>query len=295
MIVGSAGMQVAVSFQDIIFKLQQFWAEQGCAVLQPYDTEVGAGTSHYATTLKALDNNYWAAAFVQPCRRPSDGRYGDNPNRTQYYYQFQVIIKPAPQNPQELYLDSLKAVGFDMAAHDIRFVEDDWENPSLGAAGLGWEVWCDGMEITQYTYFQQVGGINCAIVPVEITYGLERIATFMQGVESHFDINWNGKEGEQKLTYGDVLLRFEKEFSCYNFDVASVDILLEHFSDYEEECRRLLAHNLVMPAYEQCVKANHCFNLLDARGVVSVTERAGYIARIRALAKSCCQAWMESL
>jgi glycyl-tRNA synthetase alpha chain len=294
-IVGSAGMQVAVSFQDIIFKLQQFWAEQGCAVLQPYDTEVGAGTSHYATTLKALDNNYWAAAFVQPCRRPSDGRYGDNPNRTQYYYQFQVIIKPAPQNPQELYLDSLKAVGFDMAAHDIRFVEDDWENPSLGAAGLGWEVWCDGMEITQYTYFQQVGGINCAIVPVEITYGLERIATFMQGVESHFDINWNGKEGEQKLTYGDVLLRFEKEFSCYNFDVASVDILLEHFSDYEEECRRLLAHNLVMPAYEQCVKANHCFNLLDARGVVSVTERAGYIARIRALAKSCCQAWMESL
>lgn len=288
-------MQVAVSFQDIIFKLQQFWAEQGCAVLQPYDTEVGAGTSHYATTLKALDNNYWAAAFVQPCRRPSDGRYGDNPNRTQYYYQFQVIIKPAPQNPQELYLDSLKAVGFDMAAHDIRFVEDDWENPSLGAAGLGWEVWCDGMEITQYTYFQQVGGINCAIVPVEITYGLERIATFMQGVESHFDINWNGKEGEQKLTYGDVLLRFEKEFSCYNFDVASVDILLEHFSDYEEECRRLLAHNLVMPAYEQCVKANHCFNLLDARGVVSVTERAGYIARIRALAKSCCQAWMESL
>jgi glycyl-tRNA synthetase alpha chain len=284
-----------VSFQDIIFRLQKFWAERGCAVLQPYDTEVGAGTSHYATTLKALDDNYWAAAFVQPCRRPKDGRYADNPNRTQYYYQFQVIIKPAPANPQELYLDSLRTVGFDMTSHDIRFVEDDWENPSLGAAGLGWEVWCDGMEITQYTYFQQVGGINCSVVPVEITYGLERIATFMQGVESHFDINWNGKEGGQKLTYGDVLSRFEREFSCYNFDAASVDILLEHFDDYETECRSLLAHSLVMPAYEQCVKANHCFNLLDARGVISVTERAGYIARVRALAKSCCQAWMESL
>ncbi|MDR1365238.1 MAG: glycine--tRNA ligase subunit alpha [Holosporales bacterium] len=284
-----------ISFQDIIFRLQKFWDEHGCAILQPYDTEVGAGTSHYATTLKALDNQYWAAAFVQPCRRPKDGRYADNPNRTQYYYQFQVIIKPAPANPQELYLDSLKAVGFDMAAHDIRFVEDDWENPSLGAAGLGWEVWCDGMEITQYTYFQQVGGINCSIVPVEITYGLERIATFMQGVESHFDINWNGKEGDQKLTYGDVLLRFEREFSCYNFDAASIDILSKHFEDYEVECRRLLAHNLVMPAYEQCIKANHGFNLLDARGIISVTERAGYIARVRALAKSCCQAWVESL
>jgi glycyl-tRNA synthetase alpha chain len=284
-----------VSFQDIIFRLQKFWAERGCAVLQPYDTEVGAGTSHYATTLKALDDKFWAAAFVQPCRRPKDGRYADNPNRTQYYYQFQVIIKPAPANPQELYLDSLRAVGFDMTSHDIRFVEDDWENPSLGAAGLGWEVWCDGMEITQYTYFQQVGGINCTVVPVEITYGLERIATFMQGVESHFDINWNGKEGTQKLTYGDVFLRFEREFSCYNFDVASVDILLEHFDDCETECRRLLAHSLVMPAYEQCIKANHCFNLLDARGVISVTERAGYIARVRALAKGCCQAWIESL
>jgi glycyl-tRNA synthetase alpha chain len=284
-----------ISFQDIIFKLQKFWAEHGCAILQPYDTEVGAGTSHYVTTLKALDSNYWAAAFVQPCRRPKDGRYADNPNRTQYYYQFQVIIKPAPANPQELYLDSLRAVGFDMAAHDVRFVEDDWENPSLGAAGLGWEVWCDGMEITQYTYFQQVGGINCSVIPVEITYGLERIATFMQGVESHFDINWNGKEGDQKLTYGDVLSRFEREFSCYNFDVASIDILLEHFDNYETECSRLLAHSLVMPAYEQCVKANHCFNILDARGVISVTERAGYIARVRALAKSCCQAWIESL
>ena len=263
--------------------------------MQPYDTEVGAGTSHHATTLKALGDGYWDVAFVQPCRRPKDGRYAENPNRTQYYYQYQVILKPAPTNPQDLYLGSLEAIGFDLSAHDIRFVEDDWENPSLGAAGLGWEVWCDGMEITQYTYFQQVGGITCSVTPVEITYGLERIATFIQKVESHFDINWNGREDERKLTYGDVLKRFEREFSCYNFDVASVDILFEHFSDYEKECQKLLAHNLIMPAYEQCVKTNHCFNLLDARGVISVTERAGYIARVRALAKGCCQAWCESL
>ena len=283
------------SFLEIIFDLQMYWAKQGCVIMQPYDTEVGAGTSHHATTLKALGDVFWDVAFVQPCRRPKDGRYAENPNRTQYYYQYQVILKPAPKNPQELYLGSLEAIGFDLSAHDIRFVEDDWENPSLGAAGLGWEVWCDGMEITQYTYFQQVGSIACEVPPVEITYGLERIATFIQGVESHFDINWNGRTDEKKLTYGDVLKRFEREFSCYNFDVASVDILLEHFQDYEKECQRLLAHNLVMPAYEQCVKANHCFNLLDARGVISVTERAGYIARVRALAKNCCQAWVESL
>lgn len=283
------------SFQEIIFDLQMYWAKQGCVIMQPYDTEVGAGTSHHATTLKALGDGFWDVAFVQPCRRPKDGRYAENPNRTQYYYQYQVILKPAPNNPQELYLGSLEAIGFDLSAHDIRFVEDDWENPSLGAAGLGWEVWCDGMEITQYTYFQQVGSIACEVPPVEITYGLERIATFIQGVESHFDINWNGRTDEKKLTYGDVLKRFEKEFSCYNFDVASVDILLEHFQDYEKECQKLLAHNLVMPAYEQCVKANHCFNLLDARGVISATERAGYIARVRALAKNCCQAWVESL
>lgn len=283
------------SFQDIIFGLEKYWAGQGCVILQPYDTEVGAGTSHHATTLKALGDGYWDVAFVQPCRRPKDGRYAENPNRTQYYYQYQVILKPAPKNPQELYLESLQSLGIDLSVHDIRFVEDDWENPSLGAAGLGWEVWCDGMEITQYTYFQQVGGISCSVTPVEITYGLERIATFIQKVESHFDINWNGRLDEKKLTYGDVLKRFEREFSCYNFDVASVDILLEHFSDYENECQKLLAHNLVMPAYEQCVKANHCFNLLDARGVISVTERAGYIARVRALAKACCQAWCDSL
>ena len=283
------------SFQDIIFGLEKYWAAQGCVILQPYDTEVGAGTSHHATTLKALGDGYWDVAFVQPCRRPKDGRYAENPNRTQYYYQYQVVLKPAPKNPQELYLESLKSLGIDLSVHDIRFVEDDWENPSLGASGLGWEVWCDGMEITQYTYFQQVGGINCSVTPVEITYGLERIATFIQKVGSHFDINWNGRLDEKKLTYGDVLKRFEREFSCYNFDVASVDILLEHFSDYENECQKLLAHNLVMPAYEQCVKANHCFNLLDARGVISVTERAGYIARVRALAKACCQAWCDSL
>ncbi|MDR0942167.1 MAG: glycine--tRNA ligase subunit alpha [Holosporales bacterium] len=283
------------SFQDIIFDLQKYWAAQGCVIMQPYDTEVGAGTSHYATTLKALGDEYWDVAFVQPCRRPKDGRYADNPNRTQYYYQYQVILKPAPANPQDLYLNSLKAIGFDLDAHDIRFVEDDWENPSLGAAGLGWEVWCDGMEITQYTYFQQIGGIACSVVPVEITYGLERIATFMQNVESHFDINWNGREDDKKLTYGDVLKRFEYEFSCYNFDVASVDMLLEHFNDYEKECQKLLAHNLVMPAYEYALKANHCFNLLEARGVISVTERAGYISKIRTLTKNCCQAWVESL
>ena len=283
------------SFQDIIFDLQKFWASKGCVIMQPYDTEVGAGTSHHATTLKALGDGHWDVAFVQPCRRPKDGRYAENPNRTQYYYQYQVILKPAPLNPQEMYLESLEAIGFDLSAHDIRFVEDDWENPSLGASGLGWEVWCDGMEITQYTYFQQVGSIPCTVIPVEITYGLERIATFMQNVESHFDINWNGREDKKKLTYGDVLKRFEREFSCYNFDVASVDMLLNHFNDHEKECLKLLAHNLVMPAYEQCVKANHCFNLLDARGVVSVTERAGYIGRVRALAKNCCQAWVESL
>lgn len=282
------------SFQDIIFDLQRFWASQGCVILQPYDTEVGAGTSHPATTLRALGPDTWNAAFVQPCRRPNDGRYGENPNRTQQYYQFQVIMKPSPADPQQLYLKSLEAIGLNLAHHDIRFVEDDWENPSLGAAGLGWEVWCDGMEITQYTYFQQVGGIECNPVPVEITYGLERVATFIQGVDNHFDLNWNGLEGEGKLTYRDVFLRAEREFSAYNFEVASTDGLFHNFQGYEIECDKLLARNLVLPAYEQCVKANHTFNLLDARGVISVTERAGYISRVRALAQKCCQAWIAS-
>jgi glycyl-tRNA synthetase alpha chain len=290
---GSMSQGKVNSFQNMIFNLQKFWADYGCVIMQPYDTEVGAGTSHFATTLKAIGDGYWNAAFVQPCRRPKDGRYAENPNRTQYYYQYQVILKPAPLDPQELYLSSLQSIGFDLSTHDIRFVEDDWENPSLGASGVGWEIWCDGTEITQFTYFQQVGGIGCSVVPVEITYGLERIATFMQKVDSHFDINWNGREDDKKLTYGDVLKRFEKEFSAYNFDFASIDMLLEHFNDYEEECQRLLAHNLIMPAYEQCVKANHCFNLLDARGVVSVTEKAWYISRVRTMAKNCCQAWLD--
>lgn len=283
------------SFQQIIFDLQKFWADQGCVILQPYDTEVGAGTSHPATTLRALGPDLWNAAFVQPCRRPKDGRYGENPNRTQHYYQFQVIMKPCPKNPQELYLKSLEAIGLDLSRHDIRFVEDDWENPSLGAAGLGWEVWCDGMEITQYTYFQQVGGIECNPVPVEITYGLERITTFIQGVENHFEINWNGLEGEGKLTYGDVFKRAEQEFSAYNFEHADTEILFQHFKDCEKQCNYLLEKSLTLPAYEQCVKANHYFNLLDARGVISVTERAGYIARVRDLAKMCCEAWVISL
>ncbi len=282
------------SFQDIIFDLQKFWAEFGCVIMQPYDTEVGAGTSHYATTLKALGDDYWNVAFVQPCRRPKDGRYAENPNRTQYYYQFQVILKPAPFDPQSLYLQSLERAGFDISAHDLRFVEDDWENPSLGAAGIGWEIWCDGMEITQFTYFQQVGGMTCTVPPVEITYGLERITTFIQNINNHFDINWNGREDDKKLTYGDILKRFEREFSSYNFDYADVDKLLQHFDDYEDECKRLISYNLIMPAYEQCVKANHCFNLLDARGIISVTERAGYIARVRALAKECCHAWCNT-
>lgn len=281
------------SFQQIIFDLQKYWAEQGCVILQPYDSEMGAGTSHPATTLRALGPQLWNAAFVQPCRRPTDGRYGENPNRTQHYYQFQVILKPAPENPQELYLNSLKAIGFDLTNHDIRFVEDDWENPSLGAAGLGWEVWCDGMEITQYTYFQQVGGFECNPVPVEITYGLERIATFIQKIDNHFDINWNGLEGPGKLTYGDVFLQAEREFSAYNFEKANTEILFQHFKDCEQECQSLLDNRLILPAYEQCVKANHYFNLLDARGVISVTERAGYIAKVRALAKNCCQAWID--
>lgn len=273
------------SFQDIIFSLQSYWGKQGCAILQPYDSPVGAGTSHPATTLHALGRKPWKAAFVQPCRRPTDGRYGDNPNRVQHYYQFQVIIKPCPTDSKDLYLKSLEAIGLDLSQHDIRFVEDDWENPSLGAAGLGWEVWCDGMEVTQYTYFQKIGGVDCEFISLEITYGLERIAMFMQGVESFFDLNWNGKEGSEKITYGDVFLQSEKEFSAYNFDYAQTETLLNHFNDYEKECHILLESDLPLPAYDLCLKANHTFNLLDARGVVSVTERAGYIARIRAMAK----------
>jgi glycyl-tRNA synthetase alpha chain len=278
------------SFQEIILTLQGYWARQGCVLLQPYDMEMGAGTFHWATTLRALGPDPWKAAYVQPSRRPTDGRYGENPNRLQHYYQFQVVLKPAPANILDLYLGSLKAIGIDSANHDIRFVEDDWESPTLGAWGLGWEVWCDGMEVTQFTYFQQVGGIDCAPVSGEITYGLERLAMYVQGVENVYDLDWNGAG----VKYGDVYLRSEKEFSAYNFEHADTAILLRHFEDAEKECGALLALDkpLPLPAYDQCLKASHAFNLLDARGVISVTERAAYIGRVRALAKACCEAWL---
>lgn len=283
------------SFQQMILDLQQYWAQWGCAILQPYDLEMGAGTFHPATTLRALGPDTWNAAYVQPCRRPTDGRYGENPNRTQYYYQFQVIMKPGPHNCQQLYLDSLKYLGIDIENHDIRFVEDDWESPTLGAAGLGWEVWCDGMEITQFTYFQQVGGIECNPVPVEITYGLERVALNVQNVDNCFQLDWNGAEGSKKLTYKDISLRGEQEFSAYNFTHVTTEYLQNHFENFEKECENLLQHNLVLPAYDHCIKASHLFNLLDARGVVSVTERAHYIGRVRALAKMCCERWISSM
>src|SRR5437868_11357113 len=254
--------------------------------------EVGAGTSHPATTLRALGPRPWKAAFVQPSRRPSDGRYGENPNRLQHYYQYQVILKPAPENVQELYLGSIRAIGLDPDLHDIRFVEDDWESPTLGAAGLGWEVWCDGMEISQFTYFQQVGGIDCDPVSTELTYGLDRLAMEIQGVESVFDLDYNGAPGAGRITYGQVFKRAEREFSTYNFELADTAHLVVHFADAEQECRMLVERGLALPAYDQCLKASHLFNLLDARGAVSVTERAAYILRVRALAKACCEAWL---
>ncbi|MBN8530799.1 MAG: glycine--tRNA ligase subunit alpha [Alphaproteobacteria bacterium] len=277
------------SFQDIILTLQSYWARQGCVILQPYDMEMGAGTFHPATTLRALGPKPWKAAYVQPSRRPKDGRYGENPNRLQHYYQFQVILKPSPENIQELYLQSLFELGIDPKMHDIRFVEDDWESPTLGAWGLGWEVWCDGMEVTQFTYFQQVGGIECAPVSGEITYGLERLAMYIQECENVYDLDWNGAG----VTYGDVYLENEREFSAFNLEYANTDLLFNRFGEHEQECNALLAKKLPLPAYDQCIKASHCFNLLDARGVISVTERAAYIARVRALAKACCEGWME--
>jgi glycyl-tRNA synthetase alpha chain len=279
------------TFQDLILTLQDFWSKQGCLILQPYDMEVGAGTSHPATTLRALGPRPWRAAYVQPSRRPKDGRYGENPNRLQHYYQFQVILKPSPDNVQEIYLDSLKAIGLDPALHDIRFVEDDWENPTLGAWGLGWEVWCDGMEVTQFTYFQQVGGFDCAPVSAEITYGLERLAMYVQGIENVYDLKFN-----ERFRYGEVFLQSEQEFSAYNFERSDPEILFRHFADAETECKNLLENEppLTLPAYDQVLKASHNFNLLDARGVISVTERASYIGRVRALAKACCEAWLAS-
>ncbi|HUC17567.1 MAG TPA: glycine--tRNA ligase subunit alpha [Acetobacteraceae bacterium] len=276
------------SFQELVLRISAFWAEQGCVLLQPYDVEMGAGTFHPATTLRALGEKPWRAAYVQPSRRPTDGRYGENPNRLGHYYQFQALLKPVPPEPQELLLASYRALGIDPLAHDIRFVEDDWESPTLGAWGLGWEVWCDGMEVTQFTYFQQVGGIPCALPSVEYTYGLERLAMYVQGVENIFDLDFNGAG----VTYGDVFRRAEREMSVYSFERADPELLARHFADAERECAALLAAGLAVPAYDQCIKASHLFNLLDARGVISVAERAAMIGRVRALAKGCCEAWL---
>ncbi len=277
-------------FQDLVLRLQAWWGRQGCVLLQPYDLEVGAGTFHPATALRALGPSPWKAAYVQPSRRPTDGRYGTNPNRLQHYYQFQVILKPSPENIQDLYLGSLRELGIDPRLHDIRFVEDDWESPTLGAWGLGWEVWCDGMEVSQFTYFQQVGGVDCRPVAGELTYGLERLAMYVQGIENVYDLDWNG----QGVTYGQVFLQAEREFSTWNFEVADTDTLVRHFADAEAECGRTLARGLALPAYDQCLKASHLFNLLDARGAISVTERQAFIGRVRALAKACCETWLAS-
>jgi len=287
------------SFQGLILALQRYWAEQGCVIVQPYDLEMGAGTFHPATTLRALGPRPWRAAYVQPSRRPKDGRYGENPNRLQHYYQFQVIIKPSPPDLQELYLNSLAAIGLDMALHDVRFVEDDWESPTLGAWGLGWECWCDGMEVSQFTYFQQVAGFECAPASGELTYGLERLAMYVQGVENVYGLNFNGREGADKVSYGDVFLQAEQEYSRYNFEYADTAMIMRHFDDAERECRHLLEmgnrdnrHEMALPAYDQCIKASHAFNLLDARGVIAVTERQSYILRVRELAKACGAAWL---
>ena len=277
------------TFQQIILRLSNFWAEHGCMLLQPYDIEVGAGTFHTATFLRAIGPEHWNAAYVQPSRRPKDGRYGENPNRLQHYYQYQVVLKPSPVNIQELYIDSLRALGIDPNAHDIRFVEDDWESPTLGAWGLGWEVWLDGMEVTQFTYFQQVGGIDCKPATGEITYGLERLAMYLQGVDNVYDLTWT--EG---LTYGDVYRQNEVEQSTYNFEHSDAEFLFTAFAAHEKQARHLMETQLALPAYEQVLKAAHSFNLLDARGAISVTERAAYIGRIRNLARGVAQSYYDS-
>ncbi|MFT4702178.1 MAG: glycyl-tRNA synthetase alpha chain [Yoonia sp.] len=293
------------SFQEIILRLQSYWAAKGCAMMQPYDMEVGAGTFHPATTLRSLGSKPWAAAYVQPSRRPTDGRYGENPNRLQHYYQYQVVIKPSPLDLQDLYLGSLKAIGVDATMHDIRFVEDDWESPTLGAWGLGWEVWCDGMEVSQFTYFQQVAGYDCKPVSGELTYGLERLAMYILDVDHVMDMPYNDPNAPIPLTYGDVFKQTEEEYARWNFDVADTDTLLQHFKDAEAECARILAvahddpktgKRIIMahPAYDQAIKASHVFNLLDARGVISVTERQAYIGRVRTLTKGCADAFMQT-
>lgn len=294
----------ARSFQGLILTLHDYWARRGCAILQPYDMEVGAGTFHPATTLRSLGPRPWRAAYVQPSRRPTDGRYGENPNRLQHYYQYQVILKPSPPDLQDLYLGSLEAIGIDPLVHDLRFVEDDWESPTLGAWGLGWECWCDGMEVSQFTYFQQVCGIECAPVSGELTYGLERLAMYVQNVDNVYDLNFNGGEGDDRISYGDVFLQAEREYSRHNFEYADTAMLMRHFEDAERECGALLGagdpgggagpHKCVLPAYDQCIKASHAFNLLDARGVISVTERQSYILRVRDLAKACGEAFLRT-
>jgi len=300
----SDAVAAPTSFQEIILRLMSYWASRGCAVLQPYDMEVGAGTFHPATTLRSLGSRPWAAAYVQPSRRPTDGRYGENPNRLQHYYQYQVIIKPSPPDLQDLYLGSLRAIGIDARLHDIRFVEDDWESPTLGAWGLGWEVWCDGMEVSQFTYFQQVGGHDCKPVSGELTYGLERLAMYVLGVDHVMDMAFNAPDAPIPMTYGDIFRQTEQEYSRHNFDAADTGMLLRHFEDAEAECGRLLAadpvdkagRTIVMahPAYDQCIKASHLFNLLDARGVISVTERQAYIGRVRTLARACADAFLTT-
>lgn len=283
-------MSAAPSFQDLILRLHHYWSALGCVILQPYDMEVGAGTFHPATTLRALGPETWNAAYVQPSRRPTDGRYGENPNRLQHYYQYQVIMKPSPDDFQELYLGSLYEIGIDPKNHDIRFVEDDWESPTLGAWGLGWEVWCDGMEVSQFTYFQQVGGFDCNPVSGELTYGLERLAMYVQGVDNVYDLDFNGRG----VSYGEVFHQAEREYSAHNFEHANTEMLFRHFADAEAECHAIADQGLALPAYDQCIKASHVFNLLDARGVISVTERAAYIGRVRALAKRSAEQWLIS-
>ena len=278
-----------LSFQDLILTLHRYWGEQGCVILQPYDLEMGAGTFHPATVLRALGPDPWRAAYVQPSRRPTDGRYGENPNRLGVYYQYQVVLKPSPANLQDLYLGSLSAIGIDPLKHDIRFVEDDWESPTLGAWGLGWEVWCDGMEVTQFTYFQQVGGIECRPVTGELTYGLERLAMYIQGVDNVFDLKFN----DAGVTYGDIFLENEREMSAYHFEVANTDALFDLFKKATAECQNCLDAALPIPAYEQAIKASNIFNMLQARGVISVAERQAYIGRVRDLAKAACVAWVE--
>jgi len=283
-----------LSFQRLILRLHDYWSDQGCLILQPYDMEMGAGTFHTATTLRALGPDPWNAAFVQPCRRPTDGRYGENPNRLGAYFQYQVILKPSPQNMQELYLGSLAAIGIDFTKHDIRFVEDDWESPTLGAWGLGWEVWCDGMEVSQYTYFQQMGGFDCKPVSGELTYGLERLAMYVQNKSSIFDLVYNDATADRPaMTYGDVFLENERQMSAYNFEAANTDMLFKSFTFAAEEARALIEAKLPIPAYEQAIKASHIFNTLQARGVISVAERQAYIGRVRDLAKGACASWME--